>query len=89
MILWAEMSSPLPYALLPVCLLAACENPCIHMCQQYERYLDRCGYGWSTVFEEEGWASIDDCYDDYWEAGEDEAGQCRRENERWSERACY
>lgn len=83
------MRRALPLALLPLWLLSACENPCIHMCQQYERYLDRCGYGWSTVFRDEGWASIDDCYDDHWEAEEGEYGECREENERWAEKACY
>ncbi len=74
--------------LLPA-LLAGCENPCIHMCQTYERYLDRCGYGWSTTFHDEGWTSLDDCYADHWEVPEREFERCEQEEDRFEEKACY
>ena len=70
-------------------LLGGCSTPCIDMCQQYALYLDRCGYGWSTIFQDEGWTSIDDCYDDWWEAEEAEYGYCSTEIRHYSERSCY
>ena len=75
--------------LLGVCFASACENPCIHMCQQYERYLDRCGYGWSTVFRDRGWDTIEDCYDDHWESEDDRYGECDQESHEYAERSCY
>ena len=61
-------------------LLSGCaSNTCIDLCQQYELYLDECGYGWSTVFADEGWVTLDDCYDDHWEAGNSEQDSCTTE----------
>tara|TARA_B110000037_G_C16856525_1_gene398153 strand:+ start:189 stop:437 length:249 start_codon:yes stop_codon:yes gene_type:complete len=57
-------------------ILGCSDNPCIDLCQQYELYLDECGYGWSTVFSDEGWVTLDDCYDDYWEADSTVKGTC-------------
>jgi len=38
------------------------------MCQSYEMYLEECGYGWSTAFSDEGWTTLDDCYNAHWSA---------------------
>ncbi len=75
--------------LLFILTLGACGNPCLEMCQQYERYIAECGYGWSTTFAEEGWTSIDDCYDEYWEPSKNELHVCEEETERWARRSCY
>jgi len=78
-----------PLLLLAIGFSSACESPCIHMCQQYERYLDRCGYGWSTVFRDRGWDSIEDCYDDHWEADEGKYPECQDEITDYEDKACY
>lgn len=59
------------------------------MCQQYDHYLSECGYGWSTAFEDEGWTSIDDCYDAYWEASGEQQDWCAVQITETQERACY
>ena len=46
------------------------------MCQSYEMYLEDCGYGWSTAFADEGWTTLDDCYDTYWGADSDTQATC-------------
>jgi len=57
------------FSIITLALLSGCaENACIDLCQQYELFLDECGYGWSTVFADEGWVTLDDCYDAHWEA---------------------
>ena len=68
--------------------MLSCDNSCIHLCQHYEAFLDRCGYGWSTWFHDEGWTSIEDCYDTYWEADEGRQGECEAEIPEWTERGC-
>ena len=61
-------------------LLTGCaDNSCIDLCKQYELYLDDCGYGWSTVFEDEGWITLDDCYNDHWEADANKKIECESE----------
>jgi hypothetical protein len=39
-------------------------------------YLEECGYGWSTAFEDEGWTTLDDCYDAHWTATQEEQDTC-------------
>jgi hypothetical protein len=46
------------------------------MCQSYEMYLEDCGYGWSTAFADEGWTTLDDCYDTYWSADSQVQATC-------------
>jgi hypothetical protein len=46
------------------------------MCQSHEMYLEDCGYGWSTAFEDEGWTTLDDCYDAHWTATQEEQDTC-------------
>ena len=75
--------------LLVMPLLSGCGNSCLDMCQQYERYLERCGYGWTTAFRDRGWRTIEDCYDDYWESGSDEYGVCELEAREYADRSCY
>jgi hypothetical protein len=75
--------------LIGIALLSGCSDPCIEMCQEIEVYLDRCGYGWSTVFGDLGWSSIDDCYEDYWEADPDEYGFCQEQVAVVNDAACY
>lgn len=86
----ARSSLPLlPLALLGVLGLAGCSNDCIDMCQEYEHYLKQCGYGWSTAFHEQGWASIDDCYEDNWAPSDNETRTCAENIEDVSRRSCY
>jgi hypothetical protein len=64
-------------AIFALTVMSGCsDNACIDLCQQYELYLDECCYGWSTVFSEEGWVTLDDCYDDHWEANTDRKDEC-------------
>ena len=64
-------------------------NDCLDLCQQYELHLDECGYGWSTRFEDEGWTSIEDCYDSYWEASSDDETWCVTESDFVAGAECY
>jgi len=75
--------------LLGLMLLGGCSDPCIEMCQEIELYLDRCGYGWSTIFGDLGWSSIEDCYDDFWEAGPEDHPFCEDEALWFQDAACY
>ena len=71
-------------------LLSGCaSNTCIDLCQQYELYLDECGYGWSTVFADEGWVTLDDCYDVYWEAENSEQDSCATEISEVQTKECF
>ncbi len=70
-------------------LLTACGNPCMDLCQRHEVYLDECGYGWPTGFAEEGWASIEDCYEDQAEASDEERDACAEELSEPEQRSCY
>lgn len=80
---------PPPRAALLVLLTLGCKNECLDLCQEYDLYLSECGYGWSTAFEEEGWTSIDDCYDAYWDPSEAKEEWCSAQIEATQERACY
>ena len=59
------------------------------MCQEYEIYLEECGYGWSTVFAEEGWTTLDDCYDSHWEAQSEDQAACEVVAQEYSNQACF
>ena len=64
-------------------------NNCLHLCQEYELYLDECGYGWSTAFAEEGWVTLDDCYDDHWEPSPSEDRECLVRSREVREKECF
>lgn len=68
---------------------ACASNRCLDMCQAYEVYLEDCGYGWSTAFEEQGWTTLDDCYDTYWEANEKQQETCATVVETSSDLTCF
>lgn len=68
---------------------SGCANPCVEMCQQADEYLRRCAYGWSTTFEDEGYASVDDCYDAWWDATPEEQRWCAAEAEDYAAQSCY
>lgn len=72
-------------------LLGGCltSNDCLDMCQSYELHLEDCGYGWSTRFEDEGWTSIEDCYDAHWEPTNETESWCRDESDVAATAACY
>ena len=69
--------------------LVGCKGPCLDLCQQYEIYLEECGYGWSTAFEEQGWKTLDDCYDAHWEANQNQQMACQTTIAEYSEKSCY
>jgi hypothetical protein len=69
--------------------LSGCGNACMELCQQHEVYLDECGYGWSTAFADQGWASIEDCYADAEEASEGHEKTCAQDLDQADERSCY
>lgn len=70
--------------------LSACSsNPCLDMCQEYEVYLEDCGYGWSTAFADEGWTTLDDCYDTYWEADASQQNTCVDVVAKNEDKACF
>jgi len=54
-----------------------------------DRWLNECGYSWEAKFEDEGWESIDDCYDDQWEADEPTERTCSRKAKKWDRESCY
>ena len=78
-------------ALLMLCaLVGGCDdNPCIEMCQQYQRWLDTCDSTWRDSFPERRWDDVDDCYDDYWGADEGQQDECSSEASAYWERPCY
>ncbi len=69
--------------------LLSCKHLCLDMCQQYELYLEECGYGWSTWFEQEGWATLDDCYDAHWEPTEGEVQFCESQLTQYQTKECF
>jgi len=70
-------------------LLAGCKNDCVHMCQRIDGWLDECGYSWEVTFENEGWSSIDDCYDHHWEADQKRERGCKIQSTHWDRKDCY
>ncbi len=69
--------------------VTGCSEPCLDLCQRYEIYLEECGYGWNTAFEEEGWTTRDDCYDPYWDAGSERQAVCQQTLDEYSNKSCY
>lgn len=70
-------------------LLAACApNPCIEMCQEYKRWIEACGSTWEEAFPDQGWDSLEACYDDHWEAPPGKQNVCRKETRAYAELAC-
>ena len=76
-------------SLLFVTISACSSNPCLDMCQEYEVYLEECGYGWSTAFADEGWTTLDDCYDTYWEADDTQQETCDIVVIESKDKACF
>ena len=70
-------------------LLNGCMNECVHMCQRMDKWLDECGYSWDAKFDDEGWKSIDDCYEDYWEVEKDDERTCSKKAHKWDRKSCY
>jgi len=71
-------------------LAAGCDdNPCISLCQQYDRWIDTCDTTWSARFDDRGWESVDDCYDAYWGADETQQDTCQEETKAIWEETCY
>jgi hypothetical protein len=70
-------------------LLIGCTNPCVDMCQQIDAWLEECGTTWEVSFEDEGWESIDDCYDAHWEADKKAQRTCTRDAKEWAKKECY
>ena len=65
------------------------DNPCISLCQQYDRWIDTCDTTWSARFGDRGWSSVDDCYDSYWGADQDQQDTCQDETKAIWEETCY
>jgi hypothetical protein len=77
-------------ATLLLATLSACSsNSCLDLCQEYELYLEECGYGWSTAFAEEGWTTLDDCYNAHWEADSQEQSSCDQIIQDHAGQACF
>ena len=79
----------LPVLVWLLALTAGCGNDCVDMCQQYARWVDECGSDWETAFPEEGWTSVQDCYDDHWNAPDSKKRRCADEATDWSTKACW
>ncbi len=77
------------HALLAIAMLAGCKRDCVHMCQRIDNWLDECGYSWEVSFEDEGWSSIEDCYNDHWEADQKKEQGCKIRSADWDRRDCY
>ena len=76
--------------------LTGCKDDCVEMCQRVENWLNTCGNTWEITFEDEGWTSIEDCYDEYADATAKDNKSCAtdaREYDRRSRKAdnkgCY
>lgn len=76
--------------------LTGCKNDCVDMCQRIENWLNTCGNTWEKTFEDEGWTSINDCYDEYADADGNKSNTCSseaRKYDRWVNQAdkkgCY
>lgn len=65
------------------------DNPCISLCQQYDRWLQDCDATWEDRFGDQGWTSVDDCYDSYQGATEEVRTQCDADADAVIERSCY
>jgi hypothetical protein len=70
-------------------LIAGCKNPCVDMCQQIDAWLKECGTSWEAEYSEDGWKSVDDCYDAHDGARKTDEKQCTRSAKRFEDKACY
>lgn len=71
-------------------LLGGCDdNPCIALCQQYDRWIQTCDTTWEDSFRATGWKSVDDCYDHYWGADEHQQEACQQQTQDLWEQTCY
>ena len=69
--------------------LTGCNNPCVDYCKQLDAWLDECGTTWEAEFPDEGWTSVDDCYDHYWDANEGKQNTCGKRAKRLADKECY
>ncbi len=74
---------------LTLLVLAGCKSDCVHMCQRIDSWLDECGYSWAVTFEQEEWSSIDDCYEDHWDANQKQEQGCKIQAADWDQKECY
>lgn len=72
-----------------IMFLTGCKEDCVHMCQRMETWLDECGLTWDDKFSEEGWSSIDDCYDDHAESGSKQDAKCRTRADKFDKQSCW
>ena len=72
------------------CLLVGCDdNPCVTLCQQYDRWINTCDTTWEKSFEEQGWKRVDDCLDDSFGADLDQQDVCLTDSDQMWDEACY
>ncbi len=77
-------------AALAVTLLPGCApNPCVDYCQVLDHYVHRCGTSWEAAYGDEGWHSIDECYDDAWDASDSEQASCSTDAVHVANEDCY
>jgi hypothetical protein len=69
--------------------ITACSNPCVDYCKRMEAWLDECSTTWEAEFPDEGWTSVDDCYDHYWDAGSQDQGTCSKAAKHLRNEECY
>ena len=70
-------------------LLTGCTNPCVDYCKKLEAWLEECGTTWEAEFADEGWTSVEDCYDDHWEAETEARKTCTRDARQLPDEECY
>lgn len=75
--------------LLSLLLVGCDDNPCVTLCQQYDRWINTCDTTWDASFAAEGWKSEDDCLDDYWGADRETQDYCVTESDQMWDEACY
>ena len=75
--------------MLVLALLGCARNACVEMCQEYKRWIDACGSSWEAEFPDEGWHSVDDCYDGQWDATPKEEVACNDNRRAYENQACY
>ena len=54
-----------------------------------ETWLNECGLTWEDKFSDEGWSSIDDCYDAHVEAGSKQDATCRQRANKFDKQSCW
>lgn len=69
--------------------ITGCSSPCMDYCKQLDAWLDECSTTWEAEFEDEGWASVDDCYDHYWDADDIDQGECGTDTKHLQRAECY